>query len=147
MKWLDLPPIWLGLAVLAMWFEVQRTGGVDLPGWLHTTGWLIIGAGLAVAVLALGAFTTAKTSPIPHTQPSAIITTGLYGLSRNPIYLADAIMLFGASLVMGAASILVLLPGFILLIDRRFIRAEEARLAAVFPEEWEAYRLRVRRWL
>ena len=147
MKWLDLPPVWLGMAILALWFEVSQTGGAAFPGWVEMAGWGLIAAGLFMAVLALSAFTAAKTSPIPHTRPSAIITTGLYRWSRNPIYLADATMLLGASLVLGAVSGVVLLPAFVVLIERRFILAEEARLAAAFPDEWEVYQSQVRRWL
>lgn len=147
MKWIDIPPIWLGVAVLALWIEVSQTGGAAFPGWMKMAGWGLIAAGLCISVLALSAFTSARTSPIPHTRPSAIITTGLYRWSRNPIYLADATMLLGAALVLGALSGVVLLPAFVMLIERRFIRAEEARLAAAFPDEWEAYRSRVRRWL
>jgi len=147
MKWLDLPPLWLGLAVLAMWAEVRQTGGVDLPPWAGALGWGMIGFGVLFAAIALGSFTKANTSPIPHTQPTAIITGGLYRFTRNPIYLADAIMLLGAGLVMGAVTCLVLLPAFVFLIERRFIRAEEARLAAAFPEEWAEYSANVRRWI
>jgi len=49
--------------------------------------------------------------------------------------------------VLGAVSVVVLLPAFVALIERRFIRGEEARLAARFPEEWAVWSARVRRWL
>lgn len=147
MKWLDLPPIWLALALAAMWAETRVTGGLAAPAWVGLAGWGLIVAGVAVTALALFAFARARTSPVPHTQPDAIITTGLYAVSRNPIYLADATMLLGAGLVMGAGLVVVLLPGFVMLIERRFIRAEEARLAARFPAEWAAWSARVRRWL
>ena len=56
-------------------------------------------------------------------------------------------MLLGAGLVLGAVTVVVLLPGFVALMERRFIRGEEARLAARFPDEWAAWSARVRRWL
>lgn len=147
MKLIDIPPVWLAAAIAAMWVETGATGGLAMPGWAVAFGWGLVLAGLAVSALALVAFLKARTSPIPHKEPDAIITSGLYGFSRNPIYLADAAMLFGAGLVLGAVSVVVLLPAFVALIERRFIRGEEARLAARFPDEWAAWSARVRRWL
>ncbi|MDJ1009158.1 MAG: isoprenylcysteine carboxylmethyltransferase family protein [Paracoccaceae bacterium] len=147
MRMLDLPPLWLALMIALMWAETRFSGGLPLPGWVGGLGWLLIALGIAVTVLALVAFLRARTSPIPHTEPEAILTTGLYAVSRNPIYLADAAVLLGAGLVLGAVSVVLLLPGFVALITRRFIAGEEARLAARFADDWTAYAGRVRRWL
>jgi len=147
MKLIDIPPVWLAAAIAVMWLETSATGGLAMPGWVAAAGWGLIIAGLAVSALALLAFLRARTSPIPHKEPDAIITGGLYGFSRNPIYLADVSMLFGAGLVLGAVSVVLLLPAFVALMERRFIRSEEARLAARFPDEWAAWSARVRRWL
>lgn len=147
MKLIDIPPVWLAAAIAAMWLETRATGGLAMPGWVAAAGWALIIAGLAISALALLAFLRARTSPIPHKEPDAIITGGLYGFSRNPIYLADAAMLLGAGLVLGAVSVVVLLPAFVALMERRFIRSEEERLAARFPDEWAAWSARVRRWL
>jgi len=147
MKLIDIPPVWLAIAIAAMWVETRVTGGLAVAGWVAAAGWGLVFAGLAVSALALFAFLRARTSPVPHTEPDAIITRGLYGFTRNPIYVADVAVLLGAGLVLGAVSVVVLLPAFVALIERRFIRGEEARLAARFPEEWAVWSARVRRWL
>lgn len=147
MKWIDLPPAWLALAIALMWAETRLTGGIPLPSAVTLAGWVLIAFGVVVTGLAAVSFLRAKTSIIPRQRPDAIITSGLYRFSRNPIYLADAAMLAGAGLVLGALSVVIVLPGFVGLITRRYISGEEAGLAARFPEEWAAYSARVRRWL
>ena len=147
MKWIDLPPVWLLAAGIAAWWL-----GVLLPqpvfgAWAWPAGVLLIGAGLACMVLAVIAFRRAATTVVPHRVPSAIVTTGIYRYSRNPIYLGDALLLAGLILIWGAVAAILLLPLFVLVIGRRFVVPEEARLAAAFPREFEAWRARTRRWI
>lgn len=144
-KLIDIPPVWLALALLALWLQTKLLGAFDLAPavWL---GRVIIALGLVLMGLAIWEFMKARTSPIPHTNPSAIITTGVFAWTRNPIYLGDALVLFGFGMAFGALSVVVLLPAFVVLIERRFILSEEARLEAAFPEPFAAYKSSVRRW-
>jgi protein-S-isoprenylcysteine O-methyltransferase Ste14 len=75
-----------------------------------------------------------------------MIRGGIYRLTRNPIYLADALILTGAILRWDAAS-LVLVPVFMAVIQRRFILGEEAGLRTAFGADFERYAAQVRRWL
>jgi protein-S-isoprenylcysteine O-methyltransferase Ste14 len=75
-----------------------------------------------------------------------MIRTGIYALSRNPIYLADAMILAGVALRLDAAS-LILVPVFVAVIRVRFIEGEEAVMRARFGAEYAAYAARVRRWI
>lgn len=84
---------------------------------------------------------------IPRQTPSALITTGIFRLSRNPIYLADLLILAGFSLIWGKPLGLVLVPVLAWILFARFIQGEEARLRAMFGAEFEAYAARTRRWL
>jgi hypothetical protein len=70
----------------------------------------------------------ARTTVIPRRDPSALVTAGFSAWSRNPIYLADALILTGAILWLDAVLALPLLFSFVWLIQTRFIRDEEARL-------------------
>ncbi len=144
---IDIPPVWLFAALGCIWTEAALTGGVNtgsIGAWL---GGGLVGLGLVLMATALVAFWRANTTPVPHQQPDAMITTGVFGLTRNPIYLGDALIVAGVGLSNGALLTILLLPAFILLIDRRFIRAEEARLEAGFPETWPKYKEQVRRWV
>lgn len=105
----------------------------------------MLAAGLVVA--AVLEFSRARTTTIPREAPSALITTGIFRHSRNPIYLADLLVLFGVSLIWGSVPGLVLVPVLGWLLQARFIRGEEERLAAAFGTEFETYRSATRRWI
>ncbi len=146
-KWIDIPPVWLLGAVALVWLETLVTGGLNTGNWGLWAGRFLIVAGLGLMVAAIWEFQKAKTSPVPHMQPSAMITSGIFGITRNPIYLGDALILLGLGFGLGAISTLIVLPLFVALIHLRFIRAEEKRLEAGFPETWPRYRSKVRRWI
>ena len=124
------------------------------PAWLSALpAGLRIGAGLglggsAVLLAAWGILhlRRARTPVEPGHVPSALVTSGPYRFTRNPLYLGQLLFLLG----LGLAAFPWLLPGAAvqaLLLDRLVIPSEEARIAARFGEAFEAYRARVRRWI
>ena len=148
MRNIDLPPIWLFGFIVLVWVAAHL-----LPGWVSDTpeldglgrGFVLIGVGLTV--FALVSFGRAKTTPIPHRRAAALITTGLYERSRNPIYLADVFILMGAILWIGIWPMLVLVPVFVWILTVRFIKPEEARLREDFGGEFEEWCRKTRRWM
>jgi protein-S-isoprenylcysteine O-methyltransferase Ste14 len=147
MRFLDYPPIWLaGFLGLAWAQSVLWPMGFG-AGWAPVAGGLIALAGAGVMAAALPQFLRARTTIVPHRAPSALITSGIFRLTRNPIYLGDALILAGLAIRWQAWAALVLVPVFMRVIDRRFIRPEEGRLRAAFGAEFEAWAARVRRWL
>ncbi len=142
MKWIDLPPIWLLAFAVLTWFS-KTILTLPLPTWLGT-GLVIFG--IALMVLAVLQMTRKRTTPIPHMQPSALVDDGIFGFSRNPIYLGDAIVLAGLSLRWDAPLGLLLVPVFMWVIQTRFIIAEEARLRDAFGPAFVAYQAKTRRW-
>jgi len=77
----------------------------------------------------------------------ALITSGPYRFSRNPLYLGGNVFIFiGAALIFGSTTALIATAIHIPLIDL-FIRREERQLERVFGEAWHSYRKQVRRWL
>jgi protein-S-isoprenylcysteine O-methyltransferase Ste14 len=143
---LDYPPIWLLAALSLAWAQAQALP-VAGPGWFVPLGTGLALAGAAIMAVAAIEFLRARTTIVPHRMPDALITGGLYRLSRNPIYLADALILAGLCLRWGAWPSLVLVPVFTAIITRRFIRPEEARLRAAFGAGYDSYRAQVRRWI
>ncbi|HMO09130.1 MAG TPA: methyltransferase, partial [Paracoccaceae bacterium] len=97
-------------------------------------------------LLAAREFRRARTSIVPRETPAALLTAGPYALGRNPIYLADALILAGLVLRWDLAA-LPLVPAFVAVLTRRFIRGEEALCEATFGASWAAYARRTRRWL
>jgi len=143
---IDIPPSWLALHIGAAWvlslLSPPVFGG---PGRVLGVGLLVLGA--ALMGLAVTEMARARTTVIPRRDPSALVTAGLFGLSRNPIYLADAVILAGAILWLDAVLALPLLFSFVWLIQTRFIRDEEIRLTAAFGPEFDLWAARTRRWI
>src|SRR5439155_8467115 len=110
-------------------------------------GVIPMAAGLAVVLWAAGAFRRAGTTIRPFEKSSALVGQGLYRVTRNPIYLGMVCSLFGVAVVAGSVMPFLVVPAFAYLIDRRFIRAEEALLEETFGAQYVAYKANVRRWL
>jgi protein-S-isoprenylcysteine O-methyltransferase Ste14 len=138
------PPIVMAVALLLMWLSPSLDFQAPL-----VLGIGLIAAGLAIGIGAFLQFRRANTTVNPMTpdKTSALVTSGLFGLSRNPIYVADAIILAGAALLFANLLAFVALALFVLYVDRFQIRPEERALQARFGEAFEAYRREVRRWL
>lgn len=118
---------------------------VGAPGlWL---GGALVVAGLALMLAAAAQMIAHRTTVIPRRQPSSLVTGGVFAFTRNPIYLGDALVLAGAILWWDALLALPLLPAFVVLITRRFILGEEARLRAGFGEAFTAWAARTPRWI
>jgi protein-S-isoprenylcysteine O-methyltransferase Ste14 len=142
----ESPPTWLLVFIAAVWVQARFFPLVaPLPAMRHL-GALFIIAGLAIILLAALQFRAHATTIMPREVPRAMIDTGLYACSRNPIYLADALILAGIALRADLAG-LVLVPLFVWVITQRFILGEEAGLRATFGPDFEAYAARVRRWV
>lgn len=105
---------------------------------------------VAYAVIFLGAFTAfrrARTTLIPNKPASALVTSGSYRYTRNPMYVSLVALYIGLAAFANSWWPIVLLPLVVLAIDRGVIAREERYLDAAFPAEYGAYRARVRRWL
>ncbi len=148
LRLLDIPPTWL-LLTLAGAFGLDRlfpwlATGLD---WVRWVGDALIVLGLGAMSAAVWEFLRARTSFIPRRAPSAFLRSGIYRITRNPMYLGDALVLAGAILHWDVLPALVLVPLFGGFIQRRFIRWEENRLIESFGDEARAWMGRVRRWL
>lgn len=149
MRWIDLPPVWLvGFALLA-WLQGRYMGfGLSLDGGLtDLLSGALIGGGILLAVFAVAEFRRHKTTVIPHETPSAIVQSGIYKRSRNPIYLGDVLLLAGLVLRFDAVLSLALVPIFVWVLERRFILPEEDRMRRTFRADFARYEQKTRRWV
>jgi len=141
MKWIDIPPVWLIACMVAAY--CLPFGIPAFPA----LGAYIIALGIIPMILAVWEMHRHRTTPIPHMEADALVTTGIFAYSRNPIYLGDLIVLFGFSLRWGSLFGLLLLPALYWVLKTRFIAAEESRLNARFGSKFVHYCTQVRRWL
>lgn len=117
------------------------------PKPLEWVGYIFVLTGLGFAFSAVSQFTKVDTTLDPHGSVSAIVTSGPYRFSRNPIYLGFVCTLIGLPLALGNYWGIVLSPVLMLVMYRLVIRHEEAYLEKKFGEHYAGYRSRVRRWL
>jgi len=102
---------------------------------------------IALFLAAVRSFRRAGT-PIPGNRPTtAVVCTGPYRYSRNPIYLSFCLLQLGIALWVNDIWLLVTLIAAVLLMSLVVIPREEAFLEARFPSEYLPYKGSVRRWL
>jgi protein-S-isoprenylcysteine O-methyltransferase Ste14 len=116
-------------------------------GALTLLGVVLVLSGIALTVWAAATLTRAHTTVIPWDQVSAIVTSGPFRFSRNPIYLADLIAYLGGALLIRSWWPLLVLPGILWVMRRKVIDREERYLTERFGHPYREYQLRVRRWL
>ena len=106
---------------------------------------ITLGAALALAVNR--AFRAAGTGINPTDPPTALVTGGVFRFSRHPMYLGMTLAIGGAALMLGSLGALLAAAGYAAFVDRCFAAPEDRRLARRFGAAYDAYALRVRRWL
>jgi protein-S-isoprenylcysteine O-methyltransferase Ste14 len=84
--------------------------------------------------------------PVALEHPSALVTTGVHGASRNPMYVGFDVLHLGLAGLTRNGWMLVTWPTSAALLHRA-VRAEEGMLAERFGAEYDAYRARVPRYL
>lgn len=114
---------------------------------LNLVGLVPMLAGWGMGLTGVAVFRRQHTNIHPFRKADVLVTTGVYGLSRNPMYLCLSLVLFGTWLLLGAITPVAGALAFAVIIDRWYIPAEEQMLSEQFGEVYEDYRRRVRRWL
>jgi protein-S-isoprenylcysteine O-methyltransferase Ste14 len=144
-----VPPPLYYIAGFAAGVALELVFPIDRP----PVALVLIGAAIGVALwLALdGAamlrFRRAGTSIAPANPTTALVTSGPYRFTRNPMYLGMACLYVALALALGVIWALVALPAVLVAVDRLVIAREEPYLEARFGDEYRAYKRRVRRWL
>ena len=106
-------------------------------------------AGVTFDLLGLLAFRASRTTinPLKPERASALVTGGVYRITRNPMYVGMAFLLLAWAVNLSAVLPFAGIVVFMLYITRFQIQPEERALAGIFGEEFSAYAARVRRWL
>jgi protein-S-isoprenylcysteine O-methyltransferase Ste14 len=153
MRVLDLkvPPLAVGSLLAALMWLVSRfvaDFNFVFPGREFLALTLAI-AGVIIILLGVASFRRAKTTinPMKPELSSSLVISGIYKLSRNPMYLGFLLVLVGWAVFLSNALVFVFVPAFIFYMNRFQIEPEEKALADKFNEEFVDYRSQVRRWL
>ena len=106
-------------------------------------------AGGVISILGVVSFRRAGTTvnPLTPEASSSLVLSGVYTLSRNPMYLGFLLLLLGWGIYMSNALALAFVPAFFVYINRFQIEPEERALTSRFGQEFVSYSSRVRRWI
>jgi protein-S-isoprenylcysteine O-methyltransferase Ste14 len=139
----------IGFGVAFVGTRIDRFLGMRGFGAAYATaaGALLIATGFLLRVWATFHFYQLRMKVISLEPQQALITSGPYRFSRNPLYLGGNVFIFfGAALVLGSPAALIITAAHLPLVDW-FIRREERQLEARFGQAWVDYKNRVRRWI
>jgi protein-S-isoprenylcysteine O-methyltransferase Ste14 len=142
------PPLIFGVPLAVGLYE-NRSNPVALlqPRVAMIAGVVIIVVALVLMLAAVIQLRRARTALMPYRPTTAIVERWPYSFSRNPIYLAMAIVYIGISIFFNTIWPFLLLPLIMLVMHRGVIEREERYLEQKFGSQYVDYRLRVRRWL
>ena len=148
---LKIPPPVVALTMAAlMWLIARATPTLSfaLPARAVLAACVAL-AGVWSALAGIAAFRRVGTtvSPLRPEKASSLVVCGVYRFTRNPMYLGLLLVLIAWALILSNALALIILPAFILYMNRFQIGPEEAALAAAFGPDFTTYKSRVRRWL
>ena len=116
------------------------------PATRSVAGIVIDLIGFLVMFAGAGLFLRRRTAILPFKPASALVTSGIFGWTRNPMYLGMAVFYVGLAIIMNSLAALVLLPLVLVIVQTQVITREEAYLERAFGDEYIAYKTRVGRW-
>ena len=144
------PPLLTVLIALLMWRSTSITVTETLaPSWRYAVVIVLIMAGVTFGLLGVLAFRAAQTTtnPLKPEQASALVTTGVYQVTRNPMYLGLLLWLLALAAYLWSWLLLAGPFIFVIYMTRLQIQPEERILQSCFGERYSAYAAKVRRWI
>ena len=139
-----VPPLAAGILLHFMWEPLRF-----FPNWWigHAVGWPVIAASVLLAIWAVRTMARGGEDLSVYKPTNAIISTGPFAFSRNPMYLPLTLLSVGIALVVNTVWPVVLLPGALIFMHYGVIRREEQYLLRLFGDQYRQYQARVRRWI
>ncbi len=148
---LKIPP--LALVVLfagLMWLLARLTPGLNYAvPWRQVLVATLSALAVLIILAGVASFRRASTTvnPLNPESSSALVVSGIYRVTRNPMYLGFLLLLAAWALLLGNLTVLLLLPVFVWYMNRFQILPEERALTSLFGNDYTNYCARVRRWL
>ena len=143
------PPLWALALLAAGYFLSDLPAFAGLPAWRsEPAGLALFLLGIALPMIAANQFRRAGTQILPTSEKNdALVTSGLYRFTRNPMYLGVVTASLGAALWFGRPLMLIAPIGVFAIANFVLIPFEEAKMRRQFGEVFDDYCARVRRWI
>lgn len=143
-----LPPlIYLAALVAALLTHWALPLALPLPAFVRWAGGLLALSAIALAFRARAEFTRAGTNPNPMLPATALVRSGPFRFTRNPMYLGMAATFMGLALLTRIGWFLIVLPPWLALMHWGVVLREERYMSRKFGADYEAYRAATRRYL
>ncbi len=143
-----LPPVILLTFIvvqIVLHFQLPVAIVIERPWSWAGIGFILTG----VAIIASPAlsFRRSETTIIPFKESTSLVVSGMFRITRNPMYLGMVTILTGVAVISGSLSTFLMPVLFVPVLNRRVIRHEEVMLMDAFGDEYRDYMQQVRRWL
>lgn len=145
------PPI-IVICTLAIGFILRGLLPLGFPqtilgDLLFGLGIMLIIAALLIDIAAMRTMHRARTTIMPHKGSDHLVTKGIFAFSRNPIYLANTMLITGFGLASGTFWHLILMPVAAFAMRKLAIEREEKHLETRFGSSFRAYKKKANRWI
>ncbi len=143
------PPLVAGVIGLAMWGLSPVQPGLEASLSVQIAMFIAALLGVIFGILGVIAFRQAKTTadPFKPETASTLVKSGIYRVSRNPMYLGLALLLLAWAIYLGSVWSLLGIVVFVHYMNRFQIIPEEEAMEKLFGQEYRVYKAKVRRWL
>lgn len=143
-----LPPTYLllSIATMALLHFLMPVSKIAPYPW-NLPGVLLLIIGSSLNLIADAALKKEQTTVKPFEKSTALAVSGVYTISRHPMYLGMALILLGIAILMGTLTPLIVVVVFGILMELVFVKTEERMLEEQFGETWVAYKNKVRKWV
>jgi protein-S-isoprenylcysteine O-methyltransferase Ste14 len=144
------PLLFLGALALGALLSLVVPLGPRLAspnGLALTVGLTFVAIGFVLAALSVRNFRLAGTTVVPGEPSTALVETGPYRFTRNPIYIGFVLAYFGLSIMLTSLWVLLLLIPVLMVLQRGVVEREEDYLEQQFGDGYRKYKVRVPRWL
>jgi protein-S-isoprenylcysteine O-methyltransferase Ste14 len=142
------PPVYLLLAIVLIIILHFLFPGIKIIAFpWKLFGILPLAIGININLRADKTFKVHATTVKPLGDSTSLVTTGVFGITRNPMYLGFVLILLGIVILLGSLTPYVVVLAFVIFINTVFIKFEEKKLEGTFGQAWQDYRKKVRRWI
>jgi protein-S-isoprenylcysteine O-methyltransferase Ste14 len=142
------PPIVTLIFAALIYFSSEWSPSIVFRG-QNLISLFLMTVGLIVLLIAISAFIKLKTTinPLKPEAASSLVTTGIFRISRNPMYLGMLLLILSLWIKTGAVLGFILVAGFIAYLNYFQIFPEEQAMKGLFSDKYKTYCQQVRRWL
>ena len=138
----------LGLVAGLLVHFIWKSWGFLPETWIgHAAGWPVVVLAVLLMGWTLRTMSRSGEDPDPGKPTSALISTGPFSITRNPLYVTITLLYIGIALIVDTIWMFIFLPVALLHVHFVVIVREERYLEQLFPEEYVGYRAQVRRWI